>query len=263
MSHDEQHSSIGAQMYATRKTDPLAARPVTNPDKDSCIAAAVLSNSVFKSREVLDYFETSHPRWSQRGISKDGCLWKAKEIQCEIEAHYLLAQQPDIDLNSYAIIDVDIKEAFQSIHKQALFDVLAGTASKDYPSAHIQKGNLFHSPDIMKLCLPLAVLLYSQTIQMEHYFAGRTVEIIDVDDGLSQGSHEGTLFAVTAIHFCVDAALAKHTSPLMQVIGIADDLTIMGPLHIITPFLIDLKNILKDALQANVNTTKACLTYLI
>ena len=32
MSHhdDAQHSSIGAQMYAARKTDPLAARPVTN-----------------------------------------------------------------------------------------------------------------------------------------------------------------------------------------------------------------------------------------
>ena len=30
MSHDEQHSSIGAQMYAACKTVPLAARPVTN-----------------------------------------------------------------------------------------------------------------------------------------------------------------------------------------------------------------------------------------
>ena len=262
LSHDEQHSSIGAQMYAARKSDPLAARPVTNPDTDRCIAAAVLCNAVFKSREVLDYFENSNPRWSQRGISKDGCLWKAKEIQREIEAHDLLAQQPAIDLNSYAIIDVDIKEAFPSIHKQALFDALAGTASKDYPSANIQKGDLIHTPDIMKLCLPLAVLLYSQTIQMEHYFAGRTVEIIDVDDGLSQGSPEGTPFAVTAVHFCVDAALAKHTSPLMRVIGIADDLTIMGPLNIIAPFFLDLKEILKDVLQANVNPTKTCLIML-
>ena len=124
-------------MYAARKSDPLAARPVTNPDPDRCIAAAVLCNAVFKSREVLDYFETSNPRLLQSEISKDGCLWKAKVIQREIEAHDLLAQQPDIDLNSYAIIDVDIKEAFPSIHKQALFDALAGTASKEYPSANI------------------------------------------------------------------------------------------------------------------------------
>ena len=135
---------------------------------------------------------------------------------------------------------MDIKEAFPSIHKQALFDALAGTASKGYPTAHIQKGDLIHTPDSMKLCLPL---LYSQTIQMEHYFAGRLVEIIDVDDGLSRGSPEGTPFAVTAIHFCVDAALAKHTSPLMLVIGIADDLTIMGPLQIITPFFLELKQV--------------------
>ena len=39
----------------------------------------------------------------------------------------------------------------------------------------------------------------------------------------------------------------KHTSPLMRVIGIADDLTfkltIMGPLQIITPFFLELKQV--------------------
>ena len=48
----------------------------------------------------------------------------------------------------------------------------------------------------------------------------------------------------------------------MRVIGIAGDLTIIGPFHIITPFFIDLKDILKDVLQANVNTTKTCLIML-
>ena len=120
---------------------------------------------------------------------------------------------------SNAMIDVDIGEAFPSIHKQALFDALAGAASKDYPSANIQTGDLIHTPDIMKLCLPLVVLLYSQTIQMEHYFAGRSVEIIDADAGLLQSSPEGTPFAVTFIHFCVDAALAKHTSVTSPLLG--------------------------------------------
>ena len=32
--HDEQHSSIEAQMFAARTPDPAAARPVTNPDCD-------------------------------------------------------------------------------------------------------------------------------------------------------------------------------------------------------------------------------------
>ena len=58
----------------------------------------------------------------------------------------------------------------------------------------------------MKICLPIAVMLYSREIRMEHYFAGRKVSMIDVNDGLSQGSPELTPFAVTTIHFCVDAA---------------------------------------------------------
>ena len=45
-------------------------------------------------------------------------------------------------------------------------------------------------------------------------------------------------------------------------IGIADHLTIMGPLQIITPIFLVLKDILKDILQANVNTTKTCLIML-
>jgi hypothetical protein len=37
--HDDYDSSIGAQMFAARKTDPNKIRPVTNPDTDRCIAA--------------------------------------------------------------------------------------------------------------------------------------------------------------------------------------------------------------------------------
>ena len=86
------------------------------------------------------------------GNIKDWLSWKTKEIQREIEAHDLLTQQPSIDMTAPAIIDVDVKEAFLSIHKQPLFDAFARTASKDYPSANIKKGELMNTPDIMKIC---------------------------------------------------------------------------------------------------------------
>ena len=47
LSHDVQRSTIGAQMYAMRKTVPLAVRPITNLDTDRCIASAVLGNAVY------------------------------------------------------------------------------------------------------------------------------------------------------------------------------------------------------------------------
>ena len=79
--HDDLHSSIGAKMFAVCKSHPTATRPVINTDTDQIIASANLCNTVYRTPEVLDYFENSNPRISQRGISKDGCLWVAKEIQ--------------------------------------------------------------------------------------------------------------------------------------------------------------------------------------
>ena len=118
------------------------------------------------------------------GNIKDWLSWKTKEIQREIEAQELLAQQTSIDMTAPAIIDVDVKNAFQSIYKHPLFDALAGTASKDYPSANIKKGNHINMPDIMKHgCYALL-----KNNRMEHNFAGRKVVIIDVDDCLSQSS---------------------------------------------------------------------------
>ena len=121
----------------------------------------------------------------------------AKEIQREIEAHNLLAQQSTIDENDHAIITVDIADCFPSIHKQPLFDLLAGVASKDYPGTCIHKGDALNIPAALSTCLPLALLLYSQPIQMEHYYTGRAGELVTVDDGVSQGSPEGTPFAIT------------------------------------------------------------------
>ena len=260
--HDDYHSSIGAQMFAARKTDPTKIRPVINPDADRCTAAAVLCNAVFRSPPVLHFFESSNPRFSQRAISKDGCLWKAKEVQRYVEQHNLLLQQRTVDRDDPAIIELDIKDAFPSIHKQAVFDSLAGIASKDYLHSKIKKGESLNMPDALKTVLPLAILLYSQTIQMEYYPGDKPVQCIDVDDGLSQGSPEATPLAITVIHLAVESALKQHPSDLIRVLAIADDLTILGPLHVTTPFVMDLRLILKELLQAEVNIAKSSLILL-
>ena len=92
------------------------------------------------------------------------------------------------------------------------------------------------TPLLLRACLPLFLLLYSQPIQMEHYYSGRAGELVTVDDGVSQGSPEGTPFAITAIHGFVNEALHDHPDPAIKLYGIADALTIMGPIKVITPF---------------------------
>ena len=51
-------------------------------------------------------------------------------------------------------ITVDIADCFPSIHKQPLFDLLAGVASKDYHGTRIHKGDTLNTPAALCTCLP-------------------------------------------------------------------------------------------------------------
>jgi hypothetical protein len=54
-----QDLSIGAQLFAAAKgvTD---VRPVQNPDADRIVAAGVVFNTIFRSDEAHQYFETGN-----------------------------------------------------------------------------------------------------------------------------------------------------------------------------------------------------------
>ena len=75
-----------------------------------------------------------------------------------------------------------------------------------------------------------------------------------------------TLFAIssiTAVHGFVNVALHAHRDPAIKLYGNADDLTIMGPIKVITPFFLDMRDILKPALHSvEVNIRKTCLIIL-
>ena len=70
-----------------------------------------------------------------------------------------------------------IKLQRTSTHEQPLFDLLAGVASKDYPGTSIHKGDTLNTPAALQACLPLALLLYSKPIQVEHYYTGLACEL--------------------------------------------------------------------------------------
>ena len=82
------HVSIGAQLFAAAKPDGDV-RPVQNPDSDRLLAAGLLCRSVCHSGHAIQYLEhgnhglNADERISQRGMSKNGCEWVAREIQRE------------------------------------------------------------------------------------------------------------------------------------------------------------------------------------
>jgi hypothetical protein len=59
--------------------------PVQIPDMFRAIVTSYAVAKVFKSKEALTFIETgagrTDPRYSQRGLSKDGCAYVVKETQ--------------------------------------------------------------------------------------------------------------------------------------------------------------------------------------
>ena len=83
----------------------------------------------------------------------------------------------------------------------------------------------------LKVNQTLSNLLNAQPKQLDIFFGNSSVISL-----ASQGSPEGTPFAITAIHWFVNEALHDHPDPAIKLYGIADALTIMGPIKVITPF---------------------------
>jgi hypothetical protein len=266
--HDDQDSSLGCQLFAVRKSDPDDARPVQNPDNDRARASAVLCRRIFRRKSVQDYFahgnhgSQADSRLTQRGLSPDGCPFVAKEIQRYAEQENLLKQSSTIDSTTPGIIELDIVTCFPTVERQATLDSLAGTASRDIPSMNLKAGDSLNTPSDFRMCLPLASLLYSQPIQMAHYHPGRSVEYVSFQDGLSQGSPEGSCLTVATIHVCINAALARHPDAPIRVLCIIDDVKILGPLKYSVPFMQDLQLILKDGMNSHLNLKKSSLLLL-
>jgi hypothetical protein len=84
--------SVGAQLFAAPKPNNDV-RPIQNPDADRIFAAGLVCHSVCRTDQAIQYFEhgnhgiNADARISQRGMSKNGTEWVAREVQRELEKH--------------------------------------------------------------------------------------------------------------------------------------------------------------------------------
>ena len=88
------NSCTGAMLIAPLKPNGLP-RPVQIPDMFRAVVTSLAAGKVFKSKEATNFLETgaqrTDSRYSQRGLSKDGCAYVVKEIQRKLEAANALA----------------------------------------------------------------------------------------------------------------------------------------------------------------------------
>ena len=90
-------SCTGAMLIAPLKPNGLP-RPVQIPDMFRAIVTSYTVAKVFKSKEAINFIETgagrTDPRYSQRGLSKDGCAYVVKETQRLLEEAKALDPSP-------------------------------------------------------------------------------------------------------------------------------------------------------------------------
>ena len=260
--------SIGAQLFAAAKATNDV-RPVQNPDADRLISAGVVFNTIFRSKEARQYFETGNhgtyadARISQRGLSKNGTEWVAREIRRELEQNDALtplSAPPSKDMK--VMLKMDVVNCFPTMPRQIVLDMVAGKASVDYPNTPYKKGDTLPTHPSFCAALPLAQLLYGSATKLKHHFPGREAEYVEFLDGLSQGCPSGSPLTMLALHLAMHIALSKHPDLKVRILGIVDDLDLLGTIRDCVIIYFDLKVLFKELFGTDLNMQKSSLLAL-
>ena len=260
--------SIGAQLFAAAK-GANDVRPVQNPDADRLISAGVVFNTIFRSKEARQYFETGNhgtyadARISQRGLSKNGTEWVAREVRRELEQNDALTPlnaPPSKDMK--VMLKMDVVNCFPTMPRQIVLDMVAGKASVDYPNTPYKKGDTLPTHPSFCAALPLAHLLYGSATQLKHHFPGREAEYVDFLDGLSQGCPSGSPLTMLALHLAMHITLSKHPDLQVRILGIVDDLDLLGKISDCVIIYFELKALFKDLFGTDLNMQKSSLLAL-
>ena len=272
-------SCTGAMLIAPLKPNGLP-RPVQIPHMFRAVVTSLAVGSVFKSKEALNFLETgagrTDPRYSQRGLSKDGCTYVVKETQRILEeanalhpaplsmdeAASSLSQNGSISPDTVADLKCDITEFFPSGNRQLIFDMLAGYASHDYPHTNIRKGDPMPTHPVFRTVLPLAIALYGRKSLLTCDHPTRPVAFVPFTTGVSQGDGTGAAYASVQAHFAGTQALAQYPNIPVRILTIMDDFHLLGALKYLGPLFHTLSEILFDCVGVKMNLSKSSLNVL-
>ena len=164
-------TGLGAQLIAVPKVavprplqDPstVPVRPVQNVDAIRMLVSAALLDRVIKrNADVQEFFLNEadvnglDPQISQYAHAKDACTSLIKSVQCFMEtSQFFTGPEPQHDSDFPIIVQIDIQNFFPTVNRQVIFDMLAGTASCNYPALGIDEDQPMPSHPNLQLLLP-------------------------------------------------------------------------------------------------------------
>ena len=132
----------------------------------------------------------------------------------------------------------------------------------EHTGAHRAQGCTGNLADAICAALPLAHLLYGSATQLKHHFPGREAEYVDFLDGLSQGCPSGLPSTMLALHLALHITLSKHPDMEVRILGIVDDLNLLGKIRDCVIIYFDLKILFKNLFGTDLNMQKSSLLAL-
>ena len=126
-------------------------KPNGLPRPVQAIVTSYVVEKLFKSKEALNFLETgagrTDPRYSQRGLSKDGCAYVVKKTQRLLEDNnaldlpHITTEKASAQLLAHGLISpdtvvdlkCDITEFFPSGNRKLILDVMEGSPANTLP----------------------------------------------------------------------------------------------------------------------------------
>jgi hypothetical protein len=266
---DDQSTGLGAQVIPIPK--PIDdVRPIQIVDFPRWLAGAMLfTKVVFNSLDSIEYFANekgNSPIDShvvQNAFSRDGITLAIKTVQAFLERSEVFHSNPAFTSELSVLMKIDIKNFFPSVDRQLIFDVLAGSASRDYPKLGIKDGEDIPSKPQFQYLLPFMAATYGQPIKMTLYSRGHEGRTIPFDDGVGQGDPPGSFGACLGLHPCLHAVSARASEKYRDadfiIQAATDDILIGARAPIACDIATDLISTLEATLNVTVNIQKSAI----
>ena len=196
---------------------------------DQRLATKVLMASL--QQTMAKHLLKAHPRVAQFSVHvEDGTTKAVHCVQSILPQYTDAGPGSEVDThNPMVCLSVDGKNAFNAILRRAVFDAIAGIATREYDNGRVNVGDRIKCPEFVKAYIPCFESYYSKKTSLVYIDANGKQHIIGGETGVQQGDPpRGGLYAVGQ-HASLCRVANRHTDVYLVVF--ADNVFILGLLN--------------------------------
>ena len=252
------HNSFSAEYAKERACARLSAfqkknggiRPIACGGIFRRCFAALMAKAFAK--EASKFFTDSVPNFMQCASGLRDGTTKCAQLLRAFDSEPSDGDQP-------AILEIDIVNAFNAAARQAAFDTLAGTASRDYDQGRVKRGDNLPSFLGLRHLFGYWRAMHDTAATLRYVSADGQVHHIEGSTGGQQGDPLEMMRFCATIHPVWARVMARH--PNARALAFADDGFVRSSLLECLHILAELKSAFKEDLDLDICLPK-CKIYI-